>query len=71
MSPRTRSDPTVMAESQPGFVSTASQHPTRVRWGLVAILMGFSGLNHFHRQSLPAVVDEVMRDCRFTETDMG
>ena len=60
-----------MADSRPGFVSTASQHPTRVRWRLVAILMGFSGLNHFHRQSLPAVVDEVMRDCRFTETDMG
>jgi len=60
-----------MAESQPGLVSTASQLPTRVRWRLVALLMGFSGLNHFHRQSLPAVVDEVMRDCRFSETDMG
>ena len=60
-----------MTESQPGFVSKALPPLTRVRWRLVAILMGFSGLNHFHRQSLPAVVDEVMRDCRLTETDMG
>jgi hypothetical protein len=46
-----------MVESKPGFVSTASQHSTRVRWRLVTILMGFSGLNHFHRQSMPTVVD--------------
>ena len=59
-----------MTESHPGFGPNALQHPTRIRWRLVAILMGFSGLNHFHRQSLPAVVDEVMQDCRFTETDM-
>jgi ACS family glucarate transporter-like MFS transporter len=60
-----------MTESHADFVSKALQHPSRVRWRLVAILMGFSGLNHFHRQSLPAAVDEVMRDCRLTETDMG
>jgi ACS family glucarate transporter-like MFS transporter len=60
-----------MTESQTGFLSKSFQPRTRVRWRLVVILMGFSGLNHFHRQSLPAVVDEVMRDCRLTETDMG
>jgi MFS family permease len=38
---------------------------------MVAILMGFTGLNHFHRQSLPSVVGTVMHDCRFTETEMG
>ncbi|MGE5194286.1 MAG: MFS transporter [Deltaproteobacteria bacterium] len=45
--------------------------PTRVRWQIVLILMGFTGLNHFHRQSLPAVVNQVMEECRFSETDMG
>ena len=48
-----------------------SPQPTWVRWQLIVILMGFTGLNHFHRQSLPAVVNSVMRDCHFTETDMG
>jgi sugar phosphate permease len=38
---------------------------------MVAILMGFAGLNHFHRQSLPSVVGTVMHDCGFTETEMG
>jgi ACS family glucarate transporter-like MFS transporter len=38
---------------------------------LIAILMAFTGLNHFHRQSLPSVVGTVMHDCRFTETEMG
>jgi MFS family permease len=38
---------------------------------MILILMGFTGLNHFHRQSLPAVVGAVMHSCRFTETDMG
>ena len=47
------------------------ERPTWVRWQTVAILMGFAGLNHFHRQSLPSVVGAVMHDCRFTETDMG
>jgi sugar phosphate permease len=35
------------------------------------MLMAFTGLNHFHRQSLPAVVNQVMDDCRFSEKDMG
>src|SRR5262245_60437274 len=60
-----------MTEFRTDSVLKAFQPGTGVRWRLVAILMGFSGLNHFHRQSLPAVVDEVMRDCRLTETDMG
>ncbi len=38
---------------------------------MVAILMAFAGLNHIHRQSLPSVIGAVMRDCRFTQTDMG
>ena len=45
--------------------------PTWVRWQIVLILMGFTGLNHFHRQSLPAVVEHVMEECHFSETDMG
>src|SRR5258708_33363598 len=49
----------------------ARNRATWVRWRLVLLLMGFTGLNHFHRQSLPAVVNDVMRDCRFTETDMS
>jgi hypothetical protein len=32
------------------------------RWRIVLILMGFTGLNHFHRQSLPAVVQQIMHD---------
>jgi MFS family permease len=51
--------------------TTAPIRPTWVRWQIVLILMGLTGLNHFHRQSLPAVVNEVMRDCRFTEVEMG
>jgi ACS family glucarate transporter-like MFS transporter len=45
--------------------------PTSVRWRLIAILMAFAALSHFHRQSLPSVVGAVMRDCGFTETGMG
>jgi ACS family glucarate transporter-like MFS transporter len=41
------------------------------RWQVIWILMGFTGLNHFHRQSLPSVVGTVMHDCSFSETDMG
>src|SRR5437016_14304870 len=48
-----------------------SNRPTWVRWQIVLILMGFTGLNHFHRQSLPAVVNELMQDCGFEETDVG
>jgi ACS family glucarate transporter-like MFS transporter len=48
-----------------------SGRPTWVRWQVVAILMGFTGLNHFHRQSLPAVVEQVMEECHFSEIDMG
>ena len=42
-----------------------------VRWQMVLILMAFTGLNHFHRQSLPAVVQDIMRDCQFSEVQMG
>jgi MFS family permease len=45
--------------------------PTWVRWQMIVILMGFAGLNHFHRQSLPSVVNNVMHDCGLTEVDMG
>jgi ACS family glucarate transporter-like MFS transporter len=33
--------------------------------------MAFTGLNHFHRQSLPAVVSDVMRDAQLDEVQMG
>jgi len=59
MEPRLKPDP------------MGSSRPTWVRWRLILILMGFTGLNHFHRQSLPSVVNEIMRDCRFSATDMG
>src|SRR5579863_6488985 len=48
-----------------------AQPPTWVRWRIVLILMGFTGINHFHRQSLPAVVNTIMDECGFSETDMG
>src|SRR5262245_47179530 len=59
------------------MTDSASNHlalrtgPTWVRWRIVAILMCFTGLNHFHRQSLPTVVGDVMRDCGFSEVQMG
>src|SRR5207302_4381189 len=61
----------VMTEPQPTNNPVATSRPSRVRWQVVLILMGFTGLNHFHRQSLPAVVQEIMRDCRFSEVEMG
>ena len=60
-----------MSKSRHTLVSKTLERPTWVRWQLILILMCFSGLNHFHRQSLPAVVKDVMNDCQFTETDMG
>jgi ACS family glucarate transporter-like MFS transporter len=45
--------------------------PAWARWQVIVILMGFTGLNHFHRQSIPSVVGTVMHDCGFSETDMG
>ena len=58
-------------EFPPAGWRDASSRPTWVRWQLIMILMGFSCLNHFHRQSLPAVIHSIMSDCRFSETDMG
>jgi sugar phosphate permease len=62
--------PPVQVSTPAGLWDTASR-PTWVRWQLVLILMGFACLNHFHRQSLPAVIKPIMRDCSFSETDMG
>ena len=45
--------------------------PTWVRWQMMVILMGFTCLNHFHRQSLPSVVNFIMRDCGLTPIQMG
>ncbi len=52
-------------------VCVSHDRPTFVRWNLIIILMGFAGLNHFHRQALPSVVERVMQDCGLTATDMG
>src|SRR5207249_1712579 len=60
-----------VVEKKPLFAEPAWSQPTWVRWRLMLMLMGFTGLNHFHRQSLPNVINDVMRDCRFSETDMG
>src|SRR3954463_8243002 len=56
---------------RPATLGDPSERPTWVRWQMIVILMAFTGLNHFHRQSLPSVVDSVMHDCRFTVTEMG
>lgn len=64
-SPQVFSDPAVFRDMDP------LARPTWVRWQMIAILMGFAGLNHFHRQSLPSVVNVIMRDCQFTEMLMG
>lgn len=45
--------------------------PTWVRWRIVLMLMGFTALNHFHRQSLPNVVHQIMRDTGLSEVQMG
>src|SRR5436190_13244284 len=60
-----------MTEPLPTSNPAAPMRPSRVRWQVVLILMAFTGLNHFHRQSLPAVVQEIMRDCGFSEVEMG
>lgn len=60
-----------MSDRASSSASGDSQRPTSVRWQLTSILMGFTCLNHFHRQSLPSVVERVMHDCGLTETDMG
>ena len=63
--PQSVSDPAVFRDMDP------LARPTWVRWQMMAILMGFTCLNHFHRQSLPAAVSVIMRDCGFTKIDMG
>ncbi|MBI3865701.1 MAG: MFS transporter [Planctomycetia bacterium] len=60
-----------MTDPQPSSDPAAPVRRTWVRWRVVLILMGFTGLNHFHRQSLPAVVQEIMRDCGFSKLEMG
>jgi ACS family glucarate transporter-like MFS transporter len=60
-----------MTEPNTSIAADDLQRPTFIRWRMILILCGFTGLNHFHRQSLPAVVDNVMHDCRFSATDMG
>lgn len=60
-----------MSNFEPGSPQQERQRPTWVRWRVILILMGFTCLNHFHRQSLPTVVGDVMRDCGFTEDNMG
>src|SRR5262245_15656699 len=64
-------DSCVDDDPKPPIHREPSERPTWVRWQIVAILMAFAGLNHFHRQSLPSVVGAVMHDCRLTETEMG
>src|SRR5580765_4688372 len=64
-------DAACMTTPDPDPFAPAPARPTWVRWQMVAILMAFTGLNHFHRQSLPSVVGSVRNDCYFSETDMG
>jgi ACS family glucarate transporter-like MFS transporter len=71
----TRMDDQANPSWLPEFKSVVLPVPSRrlvwMRWQTIAILMGFTGLNHFHRQSLPSMIDAVMRDCGFSDTDMG
>ncbi len=60
-----------MTRPEPILTPAAPLRPTRVRWQIVLILMAFTGLNHFHRLSLPSVVEQIMRDCRFSAVEMG
>ncbi|HLJ12190.1 MAG TPA: MFS transporter [Planctomycetaceae bacterium] len=60
-----------MSAPQPATADGRLGPPTWIRWQMVVILMGFTGLNHFNRQSIPAVVNQIMDDCRFTATQMG
>jgi sugar phosphate permease len=60
-----------MMTPDPDPFAPAPTRQTWVRWRMVVILMAFTGLNHFHRQSLPAVVNVVMRDTRLNEVQMG
>jgi hypothetical protein len=53
-SPRVPSKPAGFRDMDP------FSRPTWVRWQMIAILMGFTCLNHFHRQSLPSVVDKII-----------
>jgi ACS family glucarate transporter-like MFS transporter len=66
-----RENPSVGDNPNTSGLRQPSKRPTWVRWQMVGLLMAFTGLNHFHRQSLPSVVGAVMHDCRFTATDMG
>jgi ACS family glucarate transporter-like MFS transporter len=61
----------VITAPQPHDNGSTPDRPSWIRWQVVLILMGFTGLNHFHRQSLPAVVQKIMHDCGFDEVDMG
>jgi sugar phosphate permease len=71
----TRMDDKARIQWLPEFKSAvlrgSSRRPAWARWRTIVILMGFTGLNHFHRQSLPAVVGYVMRDCGFSDKEMG
>jgi sugar phosphate permease len=64
-------NPSALPEAKSALLRGPSQPSPWVRWQMIVILMGFTGLNHFHRQALPSVVDNVMHDCSFSVTDMG
>src|SRR5436190_12386343 len=53
--------------AEPALFKDSLANPTWVRWQMIAMLMVFAGLNHFHRQSLPAVADRIIKDCGFDE----
>jgi MFS family permease len=53
--------------AEPAIFGNSPASPTWVRWQMMALLMGFTALNHFHRQSLPAVVSTIIKDCGFDE----
>jgi MFS family permease len=50
----------------------APDHPTNVRWRIVALLMALSFMSHFHRVCLPVAGDEqIMAEFRIPPTWMG
>src|SRR4051812_40943678 len=45
--------------------------PTRVRWRIVALLMGLAAINHFNRISMPVAGIGIMEQYGIAEKTMG
>src|SRR5437763_6638050 len=52
-------------------VPELSAPPTRVRWRIIALVMGFAAINHFNRISMPVAGLGIMRDYGIPAEQMG